>query len=318
MAITESLGYGGPLDENDVPQWRTSFAGTYGVVDEAAWKVTIKPAVDRTVTVAAGVGYGHGVIDTNGAPVDVGPLDALASGTRYDLIVAHRDWSGTGGTTTFDVVTGTSSQTAAFASRDQTPGDVDDQPLAVVRVTGNGAGGVIAEVTPIRCWQANGGAYAEHSLALQYLTEVATEVRIGAQVWSRTIDSSGNAAWSPSTPVLQPLTMFGAGFAGITQTAAPTSATTFLVQADSTPKVTNSASQASIIFPTAFPNGLITVFLSGGDDAGNPDFSANPLSSTYTKSGFTYRVWGSDGMYLTTRSAKPGLSHILNWIALGW
>lgn len=199
MAITESLGYGGTITEDDLAVWRRAFPGTYGVVAAGDWKVTVKPGVDRTLRVAAGQGYGHLVVDTNddteaGATVQ---LNTLASGTRWDLIVARRDWSGSGGTSTFTKVTGTSVQTAVLASRAQTPGVLDEQPLALVQVTGNGGGGVISDVVDLRVWHGDGGAYAESVLVLQFLTDVGTMIRIGGDVWSRGLDPlTGSAAWT--------------------------------------------------------------------------------------------------------------------------
>lgn len=198
MAITDSIGYGGTVTEDDLPRWRRSFAGTYGVVDPGDWKVTLKAGTDRTLRVAAGDGYGHAVIDTNdgtatGAEVT---LATLSSGTRYDLIVARRDWSGTGGTTTFDKVTGTSSSVAAFASRNQSPGTaIDDQPLAIVTVQGSGTGGSVTAVTDARVWQTDSGAVGASTAVLQYLNEVGTEIRIGSVIYTRVPDGLGGSAW---------------------------------------------------------------------------------------------------------------------------
>jgi hypothetical protein len=198
MAITESLGYGGTITEDDLPRWRRSFAGAYGIVGPGDWKVTEKSGTDRTLRVAAGDGYGHLVLDTNddtATDAEV-TLATLASGTRYDLIVARRDWSGTGGTTTFDKVTGTSSSIAAFSTRNQTPGTLDDQPLALVTVQGSGTGGSITSVRDVRVWQDNGGAVASDVLALQYINSIGSEVRIGDTLYTRAPDGLGGATWT--------------------------------------------------------------------------------------------------------------------------
>lgn len=194
MAITDSLGYGGTITEDDIPRWGRSFDARYGVISAGDWKVTAKAGVDRTVGIAAGDGFGHKVIDTNDAEVTK-TFATLSSGTRYDLVVARRDWSGAGGTTTFAVVTGTASSIAAFATRNRNPGVLDDQPLAVVQVIGGVGGGVLGTVSDVRVWQSGSGAVALDALALQYLDDIGTSVRIGQTIYQRILDGSGGPVW---------------------------------------------------------------------------------------------------------------------------
>lgn len=132
MAIT-SAGYDGSVDE---VQWAglAAFLGTpYAVANSGDWAVTTVAGADRTVRVAVGVGYGHGVRDASSTTVDL-QLPTIASGTRWDLIAARRNWQPAAGTTTFVVVTGTSAQ-AIPAGRLVNAGVQDDQLLALVQVT---------------------------------------------------------------------------------------------------------------------------------------------------------------------------------------
>lgn len=200
MAITSSIGYGGTVQEDDIPQWQRSFGCKYGVVAAGDWKVTIKPGVDRTLIVAPGTGFGHTVIDLNDATEVTVQLGTLATpgASRWDMLVAHRDWAGAGGETTFDKVAGGASQLAAFASRAQTPGDTDDQPIALVEVIGGVGGGTLGQVRDLRVWAGNGGLYAADELALQYMDEVGTSILIGTTRYDRVIDGSSNPVWRAS------------------------------------------------------------------------------------------------------------------------
>lgn len=324
MAITGSLGYGGTVGEDDIAPWRRSFPAAYGVVGDADWKVTIKPGVDRTLKIAAGLGYGHGVIDTNDA-VETGATVQLPtlSGTgtvRWDLVVARRDWSGTGGTTTFEYVTGTSVQTAVFSSRSQTPGVEDDQPLALVRVVGNGGGGAIdsSNVIDLRVWASNGGMVGNSDLVVHYLTEPGTTVRVGSRVWTRTVSTlTGSAVWTPSTVAgVNPVAFLGQN-GSFAATSPADDRTVWSVQAGTVGVMTDGGGMATLTFPTPFPNGLLTVVLSGGEDSETPDFNANIIGAP-TKSGCTYRLWASTAADGGTRYVQRNKAHRLNWVAIGW
>jgi hypothetical protein len=202
MTISSSIGYAGTVFDADIAPWLVRVGGSdYGVVGAGDFKVSLKVGADRTVKFASGSAWGQGIVDMNDSSETSATVQVatLTSGTRYDLVGVLRTWDGESSETTFDKVTGTSSQTAAFASRPQTPGDVDFQPLAVVRVNGTAEGGVIADIVDLRVWQANGGATAENVLALQYINGVGTEVRIGTTVYTRMLDETGAATWSTRT-----------------------------------------------------------------------------------------------------------------------
>lgn len=132
MAIT-SIGYEGSVSE---VQW-ASLAPYLGkdpcVANSTAWAPSLVSGVDRTVRLASGTGYGWGVLDTSSANVDV-QLDTVASGTRWDAIVMHRDWQPTPGLSSFVKVNGTSTK-AIPAGLAATPGTTADQVVALAQVT---------------------------------------------------------------------------------------------------------------------------------------------------------------------------------------
>lgn len=310
MTIT-SKGYGGTIGEADLPLWHQSFAGDYGVIDPGDCYVGTVVGVDRTVTVAAGTMFGKLIRDVNSAPFTI-QLPTLASGTRYDLIVAHRDSSGTGGTTTLTYIEGRGTPTGVFASRKTFEVDVtqDDQPLAIAKITGNGGGGVLAGVTDLRCWVGTSGAVARDVLALQYLSAIGTQVRIGDDIWTRVLDANLGATWSRSTVTAINLLGFGAALAGT-----PAADTQFQVQVGTWVATTDASGFAALVFPVPFPNGLLACFVSNGD--GN--YPAVPL--TMAGAGGSWGI-GTPTKYVysvkTPTGPAPGMNHRVNYIAIGW
>lgn len=130
MAIT-SYGFPGTIDSVQWAKLAEELGAAYSVLDRDDWKVSVVVGPDRTVAVAAGTAFGRGVMDVNSAPINI-QLPTVASGVRYDLICARRNWGTPATTATY--VQGTS--TAAIpAGRNATPGTLDDQPLALVKIT---------------------------------------------------------------------------------------------------------------------------------------------------------------------------------------
>jgi len=133
VAIT-SVGYDGSVDEQDWANLARFLGKEPCTLGATGWQVTAVTGPDRTVRVAVGTGYGWGVKDDSDASVDL-QLQTITSGTRWDTVVARRDWQPTpGGGTTFVVVKGTSTKALA-ASLLNNPGVQHDQPLALVQVT---------------------------------------------------------------------------------------------------------------------------------------------------------------------------------------
>lgn len=191
MAII-SVGYAGTITDADWRRMAVSTVGAmYGVDDYASWRPTVGVG-DRAVRIATGGGFGLGVRDVNDADVTLS-LASVASGSRWDLIVARRNW--TTSTTTFVVIQGTA--TKALPSRNTGYGNLNDQPVALVRVAAGQA--AVQEILDLRCIPGDGGLIAFDDLARSYLDRVGTVVRIGDVVWTRTINSLGSPVWVSST-----------------------------------------------------------------------------------------------------------------------
>jgi hypothetical protein len=138
MAIT-SIGYDGSVNES---QWAKMVplvgSSHYGVSAPSDWKVTPHATLDRGVSIAAGSGWGQGVLDTSDATVSL-QGGSVSSGSRWDMVVMRRSWAGTGGSSTFALIAGSASM--VLPTRNNTPGTLDDQPIALVRPYGQGRAG---------------------------------------------------------------------------------------------------------------------------------------------------------------------------------
>lgn len=188
MAII-SVGYAGTITDADWRRMAVSTVGVmYGVDDYASWRPTVGVG-DRVVRIATGGGFGLGVRDVIDTAVSVS-LASVASGSRWDLIVARRNW--TTRATTIVAIQG--SATRALPSRNTGYGNLNDQPIALVRVAAGQA--VVQDIVDLRCIPGDGGLVALDLLARSYLTRPGTQIRIGDNTWTRSIDSLGNPTWS--------------------------------------------------------------------------------------------------------------------------
>jgi hypothetical protein len=172
------------------------------VIGAGSLKVT-QGSGDRGLTIAAGTALGDGVLSTWDTPASRAGA-AVGSGSRWDTVVARRDWT-TSQTSIVVLAGGTSKALAAGLQND--PGQtMSDQPLALVRFSSTST--VVQEIIDLRTWVGDGGGLvAASDDALQYLTAPGTTVRIGNTTWARLIDGSGVPYWSR--------TFEGGGFLGI-------------------------------------------------------------------------------------------------------
>ena len=188
MSIT-SQGYAGTIEDDDwaemIPQVGVSRYGVAGITD---WKVSIG-AGTRQVQVAAGVGFGRGVRDVSSTQETL-TLGTVPTGSRWDLIVARRNWST--GATTFEVVAGGSSK--ALPARTTTPGVVDEQPIALARVTAGQAS--VQEIVDLRIIPANGVAVGFDPLARSYMAWPGTQLLIDGVLWTRQVNALGSSEWA--------------------------------------------------------------------------------------------------------------------------
>lgn len=202
MAIT-SIGYGGPVSETQIPTWARALGGLdYGVRDPGSWKVTAAGSGARTVQVAGGGGTGRGITDASTGG-EVVQLANPAAGSRWYVVCARRDTQGPGGATTFGYVgdsdpssAGAVDPTAAINARktfETTAGTIDEQPLALVRVTRDNP--TVQAPIDVRCWQANGGAVGASDYVRGYLNRPGTMLLIDNALWVLRVTPAGAAAW---------------------------------------------------------------------------------------------------------------------------
>jgi len=320
MAIT-SIGYDGTVDESDWAKLMGQAArSTYGVADRTHWRVTTHPTLARGVSIATGSGWGHGVYDTSDTTVSLAGA-TISSGTRWDMVVARRNWSGTGGSTTFAMITGTS--TKALPVRNVNPGSLDDQPIALVQFTaGQSAATAIVD---LRIWSGSGGGmYAQDLLARDYTNGAGTRLFVNGEDWVSTTDSSGNQAWvrASATDAVQ-LFSIGATIAG----GQPPAGTKFLVQSGTQSATADGGGYARVTWPVAFPNGLLFVIGMSGDEystggggvtiASSGNQGAHGTAAWGDRFSWVYAVLSQDAA-TKNYGRIGGKLHRCNWIAIGW
>lgn len=312
MAIT-SVGYDGTVSE---VQWAKMIpsvgSSTYGVAGVSDWKASVHPSIDRGINIAAGVGYGYGIYDTSDSVVTVTGA-TISSGSRYDMVVARRDWTGAGGATTFRIISGTSSRT--MPNRTKTPGSVDEQPIALVRYVAGQT--KAAEIIDLRTWTGPGGAMAVDEMALGYLNEPGARIVINGDDWLCTI-SGGSPTWVKNyTFGRLPIAGFTAPLFG----AKPTNGQLFQIQAGTVVAKSDASGFSRISWPQPFPNGLLTLTLQSGDEFNNG------TGSTFAPSGWS-AMWGdastgnkTEVVYVYQAASGqrlPNRTHRVNFIAIGW
>jgi hypothetical protein len=321
MAIT-SIGYDGSVNESEwakmIPLVGSSQYGVFGAGD---FKVTPHATMDRGVNIATGSAWGHGVYDTSDATISLQGA-SVASGSRWDLVVVRRNWSGTGGATTVAIVQGTA--TRALPARNTTPGTIDDQPLALVQFTAGQT--APTSIVDLRCFSRNGGLVANDDLALTYLKEPGASVMVSGVQWNCEMDGNGNPSWT--TFVSGRIPLFGApdkaldGPAGSNPMNMILGGQQFLIQAGSTVQRTDGSGYARITWPKIFPNGLLTVILTNGDSwastgahlvvEGNASFWGSSGTGSRWDVVYMVRYW------LNNNDMARNLQHRVNWIAIGW
>jgi hypothetical protein len=323
MAIT-NIGYDGSVTE---AQWAklipAAGSSQYGVAGASDWKVTAHPSLMYGINIAVGSGWGHGVYTTSDTVV---PLQGISvtTGTRWDLVVARRNWAGAGGSTTFAIISGTT--TKAIPARNTNPGVIDEQPIALVQF----ASGFQAPqaIVDLRVWPGTGGGmYAADLLARNYNTLPGTRLVIGDQDWMSTINSGGSQTW---TQLGQASAIQLFGFGSTLSGGTPPAGTQFLVQSGTTSATADGSGYGRITWPVPFPNGLLTVIASNGDDwvgggsgggavmfsgAGNAAIWGGP--GLGDKNSWVYAVLSQNtsSMFFGRYGNKV---HRINWTAIGW
>lgn len=195
MAFT-SIGYDGTVNES---QWAalipSAGSSEYGVKGAGDLKVAAVPGQPLMVSITAGTGWGHGVLDTQATNATI-TCDAISSGTRWDLIALRRNWQPlAGGPSSIVKVTGTASKSIP-AARKSNPGVEDDQPLALVQWKAGQT--QPQEIIDLRCWAGNGGLVAKDELVRSYLSKLGATVTIGGATWTYAPGTNDIAGWTSS------------------------------------------------------------------------------------------------------------------------
>jgi hypothetical protein len=300
-------------------------AAQYGIRDPEDFKVTAHPSTPYAVNVADGGAWGHGIFDESDQVETVTCSPPAAGTTRWDLICLRRDWTpSAGGPTTVTKVEGGAVKQIP-AGRNNTPGTLDDQPLALLQWTA-GQTQPTANVD-LRCWAGNGGLTAMDDLALTYLDIPGATVLINGSLWHHTVSTSGTASWSKQT-AFGKIPLFGQGN--------PLSGTIgagqeFLLQAGTTVNYYDNSGYARVTFPSPFPNGLLSILAMDGDDwATNSSHTVAGAGQAWGAEGFGIRQsWVYAGRAapggftagasaLSSRAGMAGRIHRINWIAIGF
>lgn len=192
MAFT-SIGYDGTVNER---QWAELVpnAGSceYGIKGAGDLKVSAVPGQPLMLSVSAGTGWGHGVIDTSTTNTTI-TCDTISSGTRWDLIALRRNWQPlAGGPSSIVKVTGATTKVIPAARKNE-PGVEDDQPLALVQWTAGQT--QPTAIIDLRVWAGNGGAVAKDDLALSYLGRLGAMVTIGSVQWQNVLKDNDVPGW---------------------------------------------------------------------------------------------------------------------------
>lgn len=172
MTIT-NIGYDGTVGEAAAALLFTDVGVKYGVGSFLDLQVAVGGTGDRAVTVGPGSGYGSGVRTTFSTSTNLNAA-LVSSGTRWDTVVLHRDWSGAGGTSSLRINQG--GTTKQITQTDATPGTLDDQPLALIRSIAGST--IVQEVVDLRAF-ASKVHYVASSAAVPFMLP-----RVGARFYA--------------------------------------------------------------------------------------------------------------------------------------
>lgn len=198
MAIT-SYGFAGTIEEAAWARMAPRLGVPYWVKDTESLVATIDTTRDRAITLSPGEFGGVGIFNVSDA-VEKLQFDYLATGSRYDLVVARRNWQGTSGTTTFQIIKGGSSLVLPTYNRN--PGVVDDHPLYLVEIRAGQT--KPAAIYDLRGFGANGKVIVKNKLAMDYYSDYpGLELQWEREIWT----VRGSRTWMRTG--LEPHTTFG-------------------------------------------------------------------------------------------------------------
>ncbi|MBB5748529.1 hypothetical protein [Micrococcus sp. TA1] len=182
-----SLGYAGSIDEVSGARYFNMVGSSrYGVLGADHLKVTITTG-DRMLRVLPGTAWAHNIVDEVASAATI-QLNAIASGSRWDLVVLRRNPAT--GQTTLEAIEGVSAKT--LPPRDSIPSH-PDQPLALVRVQAGQT--TVQEIEDLRVWSSEGGMTANSLMVRNYLASPGTSVEINGTQWVRRLGVGGALEW---------------------------------------------------------------------------------------------------------------------------
>lgn len=191
MAIT-SVGYDGTVDEKQFEAiMGYSAHSSFGVNGPIAFAATNVAGQTLQVRLAAGNAWTSGVVDVMDAASTVQLEAPPASGSRWDMIVLRRNYQPPGGTTSLEVIKGTSSKT--LPARETNSGVLSDQPLWLCRI--DAGSGIVNEYIDLRVWARNGGCAANHDLVRSYMGHPGTMIYINGILWLLRVGPNGVTEW---------------------------------------------------------------------------------------------------------------------------
>jgi len=168
----------------------------YQVRSPLHWKVSAVAGLDRTVSINAGQGAGHGITDKTVENETI-QLDVISSGSRWDLIVCRRDWTPTAGESKFMKINGGATPVIP-GGRQVGPGNIDDQPLALVQVTAGQT--QPTAIIDLRTWAGDGGGLiANDDLVRSFLNSTGTRIFVASTGidWVRKVGTNDTPEWQP-------------------------------------------------------------------------------------------------------------------------
>lgn len=183
MPIT-SVGYNGSINETQWAIMAPRLSMPYWVADTDSLAMSIDKNADRTIKIAPGPFGGQGIMDTLDAEERV-QFDPVPSKTRYDLLVARRDWRGEGGTTKFEVIPGGTSK--AIPNFTRSPGVLDDQLIGLIELKAGQT--KPASITDLRGFGLNSRVQILDALALEgYNNHPGMQAQLGREIYNLQVD----------------------------------------------------------------------------------------------------------------------------------
>lgn len=176
----KSYGYGGTVGESAWARMAPRLGVPYWVKDNQSLVASIDTTRDRGIVISPGTFGGVGIYDESDA-IESLQFGAINSGSRYDLVVARRDWQGVAGRTQLVVIPGAKTMTLPTYNRD--PGVLDDQPLYLVHLRAGQTRP--AAIYDLRGFGANGKVVTYHELAMDvYRDYPGLELQVGRRIYT--------------------------------------------------------------------------------------------------------------------------------------